>query len=442
MKQRQVHVYGENVIQITDNFADLDYRNNLTGGWKVFPDRREVRITVSFETHSSNEPHPEEPVFRAAGAEGENLRRGRAGSYLRLEWAAGVGAFALALLTMWLFLMNTVANRVDTLIEQQNTVALKLSDDLHYFDEQRNTTLRFFDILRYLDQQQTTVLRLSDILRLFDIHHDQQQTTVLRLSDILRFFDIHHTANAEPDDHDTWDSGPIPPGLFSDIVEFSRNTAIIMLEVHRLDETLNPLQWHPLQGLRQWLQSLFGSVKEGDQPSKSWSDIMLTKLTPKDKLVKLPSEDGQTQYFTHIGVDPRTTSNNIVEAGNYQIELYQSLRDYSQERCTAYKDNGGAISTYLLPLLFALLGAALCDLRCRQTRMPGDERGRNVPFGSTHYTTAIIAGTLIGIFTSLIPTSLSLPPLLVAFLFGYSVDTFTGWLDTLIHNLPLRHGAT
>jgi hypothetical protein len=349
------------------------------------------------------------------------LRRGRAGSHLRLEWAAGVGAFALALLTMWLFLMNTVANRVDTLIEQQNTVALKLSDDLHYLDDQRNTTLRLSDILRYLDQQQTTVLSLSDILHLFE---------------------IHHTANMEPDDRDTWDSGPIRPGLFSDVVEFSRNTAIIMLEVHRLDETLNPLHWHPLQ----WLHSLypFGSVKEGDQSRKegnqSWSDIMLTKLTPKDK-AKLPSENRQSQYFTHIGVDPRTTSNSIVDAGNYQIELYQSLRDYSQERCTAYKDTGGAISTYLLPLLFALLGAALCDLRCRQVRMPGEERGRNHPFGSTHYATAIIAGTLIGIFTSLIPTSLSLPPLLVAFLFGYSVDTFTGWLDALIRRLPLRNGA-
>jgi hypothetical protein len=233
------------------------------------------------------------------------------------------------------------------------------------------------------------------------------------------------------------DSGPIPPGLFSDIVEFSRNTAIIMLEVHRLDETLNPLHWHPLQ----WLQSLtpFGSVKEGNP---SWSELMLTKLTPKDKPAKLTSKDGQTQYFTHIGVDPRTTSNNIVEAGNYQIELYQSLRDYSQERCTAYKDNGGAISTYLLPLLFALLGAALCDLRCRVTRMPGDETGRNVPLGSTHYATAIIAGTLIGIFTTLIPTSLSLPPLLVAFLFGYSIDTFTGWLDALLHKVPLRDGVT
>jgi hypothetical protein len=39
--------------------------------------------------------------------------------------------------------------------------------------------------------------------------------------------------------------------------------------------------------------------------------------------------------------------------------------------------------------------------------------------------TAIIAGAVIGIFTSLIPTSLSLPPLLVAFLLGYSVDIFT-----------------
>jgi hypothetical protein len=41
------------------------------------------------------------------------------------------------------------------------------------------------------------------------------------------------------------------------------------------------------------------------------------------------------------------------------------------------------------------------------------------------YPTAIIAGAVIGIFTSLIPTSLSLPPLLVAFLLGYSVDIFT-----------------
>jgi hypothetical protein len=32
---------------------------------------------------------------------------------------------------------------------------------------------------------------------------------------------------------------------------------------------------------------------------------------------------------------------------------------------------------------------------------------------------------VIGIFTSLIPTNLSLPPLLVAFLLGYSVDIFT-----------------
>jgi hypothetical protein len=323
---------------------------------------------------------------------------------------------------MWLFLMNTVANRVDTLIGQQNTVALKLSDDLHYFDEQSNTTLNVSDVLRYLDEQQTTALKLSDIPRLFNAHRrylEEKQSMALNLWDLPRLFGVHHAANY----------GPIPPRLFSDIVEFSRDTAIIMLEVHRLDETLNPFHWHLLQ----WLQSFFR------QPSKeenSWSDNILTKLSPKDK------PPPQTQYFTHIGVDPHTTSDNLVKAGNYQIELYQSLRDYSQEKCTAYKDNGGAFSTYLLPLLFALLGAALCDLRCRQTRMPGDETGRNVPLGSTHYTTAIIAGTLIGIFTSLIPTSLSLPPLLVAFLLGYSVDTFTGWLDALIHKPPLGDGAT
>jgi hypothetical protein len=264
-----------------------------------------------------------------------------------VEWAAGAGAFALAVAAMLLFLMNTIADRVDTLMEQQNQSSLKLSDDLRNFDG----------------------LQLPD-------------------------------------------NAPIPPSLFSDLVGFSRNTAMIMLEVRRL------IALEHISTLRM----------EREPPSKQSPEHILEKLTPKD---------GAKTKFDHVGIDPRTPSQMIVEEGNYQIELYQSLRDFSHEKCMSYKDVGGAILTYLFPLLYALLGAVLCDLRCRLTR------GRQLTsLGSARYTAAIIAGSVIGILTSLVPTSWSLPPLLVAFLFGYSVETFTSRLDALIEKLRAPGGET
>lgn len=278
----------------------------------------------------------------------EPPRRSMGRRHVWLEWGAGAFAFLLALAAMLLFMMNTIADRVDTLIEQQNTAALKLSDDLHYFK-------------------------------------------------------THRAPN---------DQAAMPPGLFSDLVEFSRNTAIVLNEVHRL--------------LALEYISTFG-IERLDEPGGHWSEKLLLQLKPKD---------GAKTTFDHSGVDPRITGEGIVTEGNYQIELYQSLRDYWQERCTSYKDVGGAISTYLFPLLFALLGAALCDLRCR---LPGKAR-HSVSLGGIRYTTAIIAGALVGIFTSLIPTNLSLPPLLIAFLAGYSVDIFTARLDGLIDKLRTPAG--
>ena len=87
--------------------------------------------------------------------------------------------------------------------------------------------------------------------------------------------------------------------------------------------------------------------------------------------------------------------------------------------------------------LYALLGAFLCDLRCRMTH----KSTRGTPLSSARYTTAIIAGAVIGTCTSLIPTSLSLSPLLVAFLIGYSVDIFTARLDSLIDKLRTPDGG-
>jgi hypothetical protein len=227
-----------------------------------------------------------------------------------------------------MFMMNTVADRAGTLIKEQNIAALKLSNDLRYFED----------------------------------HH--------LLSDMS-----------------------VPPGLLTELVEFSRNTVTIKNEVDRMRR--------------------FGLVRGRPQ-------------------------DGSEGSLSSYHVAPGINADEIWTVGNQQLASYQSVRDSSQEACTSYKDLGGAVSTYLLPLLYALLGAFLCDLKCRMAL----KGSRATPLGSARYTTAIIAGAMIGTFTSVIPISLSLPTLLVAFLLGYSVDIFTAKLDSLTDKLRAPVGET
>ena len=51
------------------------------------------------------------------------------------------------------------------------------------------------------------------------------------------------------------------------------------------------------------------------------------------------------------------------------------------------------------------------------------------------YFIASIAGLVVGLFGSLLPPSLVLPPLAIAFLVGYAVDAFFARLDQLIEKL-------
>jgi hypothetical protein len=243
----------------------------------------------------------------------------------------GVFAFALALSTMLLFVMNTIANRVDTLIEEQNTAALKLSDNLRYFEA-----------------------------------HGRTADLPIPPADLL-----------------------IPPGLLSDLVEFSRKTRIIRDEVYRL------------RSLERFLT--FGIAKQGQ-----------SEVPPR--------------------VEAGIKADKIWGAGIQQITTYQSVRDFSQETCTSYKDIGGAIYTYLFPLFYALLGAGLWHLQCH---IAGDAR-RPAFLRGARYTIAMIAGAMIGIINL---TSLSLPPLLVAFLFGYSADVFIVRLDSLLDKLRMTVAA-
>ena len=120
----------------------------------------------------------------------------------------------------------------------------------------------------------------------------------------------------------------------------------------------------------------------------------------------------------------------IKEQGELQIRKYQSLRNYATE---LYKTDTiyGALTTYLLPTGYALLGAFLYGFRLSSRLI---RRKCYLPSAalSARYYIAVIAGLVVGLFGSLAPSNLVPSPLAVAFLVGYAVEAFFSRLDDLI----------
>ncbi len=120
---------------------------------------------------------------------------------------------------------------------------------------------------------------------------------------------------------------------------------------------------------------------------------------------------------------------------NYQAEVlcrittYQDVRGFATNVRDNYTSIIGAVTSYGLPIFYALLGAYAYRLRRfadtirKQTYHPSFS-------DSARMITAVIAGAICGLFNPAMDTALS--PLAVAFLVGYGVELFFKLLDTLV----------
>ena len=116
-----------------------------------------------------------------------------------------------------------------------------------------------------------------------------------------------------------------------------------------------------------------------------------------------------------------------------KIRLYERVRDFSRN---VTLDNGyvyGAVGQYLLPVLYALVGAYAFRLRSFS------ETVRNYTYhpsyaDSARMIGAFIVGSVMSIFNG-ITQNVSLPPLAVAFLAGYAVEVFFSLLDAIVRTI-------
>jgi hypothetical protein len=116
-------------------------------------------------------------------------------------------------------------------------------------------------------------------------------------------------------------------------------------------------------------------------------------------------------------------------------EAYQKVRSYAKNILDVTSVWFGAVSTAILPILYAILGAFASVLRAFTQQM--EKRTFNYSYASpARFIIAAIGGSVIGLFNFTIGEGLTVSPLALAFLVGYSTDVFFSFLEGSVPNAP------
>jgi hypothetical protein len=221
-----------------------------------------------------------------------------------------------------------------------------------------------------------------------------QNEASLKISQSL---DYYAYFNMLKDPHDTL--LPPPPEFHDAIIEFSRNNAALIYTVDRI----SPSTWR-------------------------------TKLS--DQVAAFQPTDGGSPFTKGYTVDPATHSlKDLLDDGVYQIRLYQQIRDSAQNKSIKWRGIVQVMTIYMLPVLYAVLGACLFTFRSWCSEHRRKRPNPNWPDHTSRILMGGIAGIAIGSLSDFFAKELMLPPLVLSFLAGYSIEGFTSRLDTIMRNL-------
>jgi hypothetical protein len=142
-------------------------------------------------------------------------------------------------------------------------------------------------------------------------------------------------------------------------------------------------------------------------------------------LAKPSAEPGDTHLPTDV---------EAVAQGFQKIAVYQDIRAMALYANDIILSIVGAVTGFLLPVLYAWLGACAAILRqlsadsAANTFHPEHSKVAN----SAHVTSAIIVGISIGLFSKLLEGGKEVSPLAIAFVAGYASDKFFFFVDRLV----------
>jgi hypothetical protein len=150
------------------------------------------------------------------------------------------------------------------------------------------------------------------------------------------------------------------------------------------------------------------------------------------RIEKIPEEDTGTREQRKEKFELPVGISDPIAARDHVTETYQDVRYFAQAILADLSVFYGAITTCILPVLYALLGTCAYLLRTFEDQM---SNRTFIPSAanSARFLIAAIGGAVVGLFNNFTVTGqASVPPLALAFLVGYAVDVFFAFLEGLL----------
>jgi hypothetical protein len=122
---------------------------------------------------------------------------------------------------------------------------------------------------------------------------------------------------------------------------------------------------------------------------------------------------------------------SITDQGFEKLATYQDIRAFARQTQQLNLVIYGAITAYVLPVAYALLGACAFALR-NMAAQTGTKTYQPSYINRARLIIALIAGTVVGLFNNF-TQGVSVSPLAIAFLVGYAVEVFFSFLDAFVH---------
>ncbi len=136
-----------------------------------------------------------------------------------------------------------------------------------------------------------------------------------------------------------------------------------------------------------------------------------------------------------------TPLSDLPKAKDDRIVVYQKVRYFAQSVLDDVSVFYNAITTCILPILYAVLGTCAYLLRSYEQQISARTYTHSAA-NSARFMIAAIGGTVVGLFNNFsITQGVSISPLAIAFLVGYAVDVFFSFLEGLIQAFAKSRGS-
>lgn len=343
----------------------------------------------------------------------EEARKGARQAIKAYTWASFGLAFLVVSLSCLLFVVNQISADVSKIVEQNDAAALSMHNLLQAHRASIIAAKEKGEDAVLQLQNSQPALQIKQLLQQFATNNRQLYADVKRTEAIRHFFfigegDSPYKPRCMPN------GTPAEKRSGEMNVNLGRTSVVPPKAATRLDTTTADWNCDPdtrrraLEVDLPLLATGTGKESGSSKPEKSWR--------PED----------------------------AVEQGFQKIAVYQDIRAMATNDRDVILAFVGAITSFLLPVLYAWLGACAAILR----QLNADTSASL--FHPVHYsvanrahiTTAVIVGISIGLFSKLLHDGIEFSPLAVAFVAGYASDKFFAFIDRLVSAIfPARmHG--